>query len=233
VRVITVGTFAKLHDVLEEHRNQNGWVFRGQTEESWALTPKIWRLGFNTDQERRLFNEWKLRAVEFIPGRNPINEWDWIAIAQHHKLNTRLLDWTRNPLAAVFFAVHKWKETDAALFAYHPPREASYTTYSALDYNAGIGAYRPATIAPRIGRQAGLFTVHPPHISDMLGDKESLDKLVKIIIKREYRKELKTQLAALGMNAVTLFPDLDSLSQHMNDLADGWKERDSKRGGTR
>ena len=48
----------------------------------------------------------------------PTSAWNWLAIAQHHGLPTRLLDWSRNPLVAAFFAVERAHDDDSVVYAF-------------------------------------------------------------------------------------------------------------------
>lgn len=102
--------------VFELSRFHNSlWIFRGVGNEKYDLTPKIGRpktisvmhgieKKFDLlELERRIFKQFRARAVPHVRG-NP-SDWELLVIAQHHGLPTRLLDWTRNPYAAAFFAM--------------------------------------------------------------------------------------------------------------------------------
>lgn len=54
------------------------------------------------------------------------------------------------------------------------------------------------------------------------------DRLEKIIINRQYRKQFTIELSHYGVNKLSLFPDLDGLSRHVNWSYLNLKEQDKE-----
>jgi hypothetical protein len=85
-------------------------VYRGQACD-WPLIPKLYRLQHIPksakslhDLEQDLMHNFENQAKPSLQSV-PQNQLEWIALAQHHGLPTRLLDWTQSPVVALFFAV--------------------------------------------------------------------------------------------------------------------------------
>ena len=116
-------------DLLEliKQDSSNDWIFRGNSSCFWhlkagahrSLTADRGDLESLINQERRLLNEFKRRARIFIQSP-PSSDWEWMVLAQHFGLPTRMLDWTENPLVGLYFSVRDRQEisNDGMLYAY-------------------------------------------------------------------------------------------------------------------
>jgi hypothetical protein len=107
MRSIQVTSVYKLLRELNRKSITDYTLFRGQ-EQDWELIPKIGRVGFRNigdeNAEQKMLDDFKRLSMPHLL-RVPKNDWDWLALAQHHGMATRLLDWTTNPLVALWFAV--------------------------------------------------------------------------------------------------------------------------------
>src|SRR5260370_1312131 len=109
LRLGTIFHVSELYQFLEKNYADLCEV-RGQRDYDWPLQPKIDRPSFvahrhargwtRRHHEERLLAEFQRGARPHVMIQ-PADQWEWLAIAQHHGLATRLLDWTSNPLAAL------------------------------------------------------------------------------------------------------------------------------------
>jgi hypothetical protein len=214
---VRVRTFAELHAIFQGLRDDPLWIFRGQSDARWKLVPKAGRGPFKQLEDDCLFADWKSDALQFI-SEKPATDLQWLALAQHHGLATRMLDWTRNPLVAAFFAVWEDNPVDAAIYAFHP------CDVLGADFNASpfesvsksnVYVWFPDPNHPRLARQRGVFTVHQPP-STPLKPLRRLEHLMRIVIVRIYRDTLRKELSYYGINRSSLFPDLEGVASHHN-----------------
>jgi len=108
----------QLHDWLFEDawddqigRYRSRCAFRGMSNVNYALETALIRLGGNFEQlEHHLLRNFKKYAHRSAVKRDSI--WEWLAVAQHYGLPTRLMDWTYSPFVAMHFATASVDEMD-------------------------------------------------------------------------------------------------------------------------
>ena len=116
-----------LYDIpkTEQGRYRSGFVYRGVADEGWPLETSLKRLGpAAADVEGPL-----LRSFAKYAGPGEIASqglWFRLALAQHHGLPTRLLDWSFSPKVALHFATYKeqWYDRDGAVWCVDVPTAA-------------------------------------------------------------------------------------------------------------
>jgi len=115
VHDIEVQSWSELMDALFHdswsrglQRFRSSYVYRGLEDKTYELTSTLNRLGESHLEKHLLRN---FRKYSQIEDENK-SIWNWLALAQHHGLPTRLLDWTYSPLVALHFATANFMHFD-------------------------------------------------------------------------------------------------------------------------
>lgn len=222
---VHIDSLAKYVKYLEKRCQKEGILFRGQGRADQVLIPRIARLALKADiidTEYEMLDDFKRQAIPYIE-LTPENDWEWLAVAQHNRMATRLLDWTWNPLAALWFAVEKppAEGIDGVVWTF-TARDDEYIEdlrSSPLEQHV-TRVYEPSNVVPRITAQGACFTVHgydkkTQSFIPLEQDRRYKKLLTKLLIDGNSFHGIRYQLDRCGINSSSLFPDIEGLCRHV------------------
>lgn len=226
-----IKSLTKFIEFIEKNCKEDTILFRGQ-QQDWSLLPKIARL---ETRERLRPTEYEMIRylqrtghpyTEHIQFHNDKGEVciEPLAFAQHNGMATRLLDWTSNPLTALWFAVKntpakksKNKLLDGVVWIFIPDEKCEYIlSHGSAFPNDGIYIHKPNHVTPQITAQQAWFTLHG-YDEDAKGfipmEEHSpySEHLIKLIIPAISFCEIRYQLDRCGINEATMFPGIIGL----------------------
>jgi len=176
--------------------------FRGHAVFEWKLVPSLVRLvikkhGVNVEpkflanREKYALRRFQQMASAVLSNRVIQGEAEWLLLMQHYRMPTRLLDWTENPLVALYFAVGErgHADKDGALWVLNPLTlnkkvlkleedaealvdmgDESIRSYMPTSFTAIPSDQNPVAVIakrndPRVIAQQGVFTIHASLLS--------------------------------------------------------------------
>lgn len=210
---------------LERNWIRRDCIFRGQSRE-WPLIPKIGRSAI-LDRESEIVERFKCRYRTIYQGPadhsdfrihpDAFYEWDWLALAQHYGLPTRLLDWSAEVEVALHFAVADQEndDCDGAIYIFQDP--TAIARRAPLDGVKNVRRYRAYRHSHftdlRVKRQKGELTWQPDSTRDLfeqLGH-DPRQKWERIVVPKELKADIRSVLHKKDITHSFLFPGLDGV----------------------
>ena len=195
-------------------------IYRGHSSCDYELKPSVGRMmeDYSKDLEMKLFLEFKKRCWPYI-SEYPETDLELLFMAQHYGVPTRLLDWTYNPLIALYFASAPNDGHDGKVYTIKLMKSLDIDELENISMSIEniINVDRCKYVVPRYTdsryfNQKSLFLLcNHPEKKFTFADKETY------IIKNEAKSQIRKELAMLGIDESFVFPTLDSLGKDVKD----------------
>lgn len=199
-------------------------LFRGQNTDQ-CLLPRIMRLAKENKispaeidkVEQRMLDRFRKECVPMLLTTKQLAAWELMSIAQHNGMPTRLLDWTANPLAGLWFAVASdppKKKDRGVVWMLDRPNQRTFERDDNIFALEKTCFFQPQHLDRRIAAQLAWFSVYRHNKTDFLPLERQMryaDKVTRFVIQPNNFQPIRQQLRRLGINHATFFPDLSGL----------------------
>ncbi|MDY4350749.1 FRG domain-containing protein [Pectobacterium brasiliense] len=238
-RVVVPELFSEIFMLTAQHagKRMNVYMWRGQGVIDWAIHSSAYRRIYRT--KKRPIDERDMRYYEHIllkrarhqgygfeQGR-VLSDFELLAKLQHHGAATRLVDFSRNLLVALWFACRSDPEQTGLLFGIHTNTveglegETEDRGYEEIFDNSKEGStervksWQPPVITKRIAAQSAQFLYSEVcgHTMGSLAFDKSPETFLAFAITPEMKKNILLLLqGTFDIHQITMFPDIDGFS---------------------
>jgi hypothetical protein len=203
-------------DILSKIKRGENVIYRGHADCNWELKPSIGRHYSGDwsnvlDHEQKSLESFKKRSIPHLK-YTPSADIEWLCLMQHHGCATRLLDFTSNPLIALFFASDPVEQEDGEIVMATYGRTYENVSDENLFERSHNFAYHPPHITERIIGQSGCFVYSRTPNQELKGK-----QIETIEIPEDKKYRIRSELKSLGVSYSSLFPGMDGVCRDLND----------------
>ena len=229
-------TWKEYKDWVEMQAKQSKFYwYRGQADATWELNTTFHRearkTGMTMSQYLNLIENGDVhyqicsRLNERFRVNDPLEYASYLALLRNHGFPTPMLDWTLSPYIAAFFAFRECDDVNPAcrhviIYIFDCDRwKSEYLQSTSLDDpNKHVSVIRPyAKYNPRQLTQNTVYTI--TNIEDVKAHIMANNKVQPFLycytFSADIRKDVLKELDLMGINEMTMFPDLDGLCRAM------------------